>query len=377
MRDLRIDFFRGLALLVLCVDHNEELSQIQALSYVTYAPVGITTGAEVFVFLSGLTLGFAYQPVFAAKGYWMVQARCIVRAWQLYLLHLVGLVLTIAAITLLPGLLGSDAAAVPVAQSIRPSSAMLARFATLRANPVYFDILPLYIILLLAIPPLFPVLHRSLGMGLSVTLAIYVLAQTVAAAWGQTALPFTASMYYNPLTWQLLFVLGLAIAVHLRTGGRLPTLSGRALLGLVVVLALLGSWYKLARLNALLEPFGPVGYAPGDPVPYDVPLIGKALLEPMRVAHFLLLAFVVARLCPSDAAWLRSRLAAPVIACGAQALEVFVFGTVLAYAVATTMQAVGGGRGLIVALDVLAVAASCALAYAVRWRKSEPWRRSV
>jgi hypothetical protein len=377
MRDPRIDFFRGLALLVLCIDHNEELSGVQALSYITYAPVGIATGAEAFVFLSGLTLGYAYQPVFAAKGYWMVHARCVVRAWQLYLLHIVGLVLTIAVITLVPGLLNTDAAALTVSESIRPSSGMLARFATLRANPVYFDILPLYIILLLSVPPLFPALRRSVGLGLSLSAVIYVLGQTIAAALGPRALPFAGSMFYNPIAWQFLFVIGLTVAVHLRMGGQLPSLSRRGLVGLLVALAALGLWYKLARVNALIEPFGPVDYAPGSRVPYDVPFIDKALLGPVRVLHFVVLAFVIATLCPKDAVWLRSRLAAPVIACGSQALEVFVFGTVFTYAVATIMEAAHGGRVLIVGLDLVAVAASCGVAYLVRWRKSEPWRRTT
>jgi hypothetical protein len=254
---------------------------------------------------------------------------------------------------------------------------MLARFATLRANPVYFDILPLYMILLVAIPPLFPILHRSIGLGLAVSAGIWLTAQIVASALGPRTLPFTGSMFYNPIAWQLLFVAGLTIAVHLRTGGRLPDVSFRTIVGLVAVLAVLGAWYKLARLNALLEPFGPVDYAPGSAVPYDVPFIDKAMLGPVRVLHFLVLAFVVSRLCPRDAGWLRSRAAAPVVMCGSQALEVFVFGTIFTYGAATIMEAIDGGRALIVGLDLVAVALSCGLAYLVSWRKSEPWRRTA
>jgi hypothetical protein len=358
----------------MCVDHAEELGRLQVLSYVTYAPIGITTAAEVFIFLSGLTLGLAYQPVYQHRGYALLHARCAVRAWQLFLLHVLALVMTVAVITLLPGLLGSDTESVRMSRAISTSNGMLARFATLRANPQYFDILPLYIVLLLALPPFFPLLNRSRAAGLAVAAAIYLGVQAVVASAGAGALPFSASLYYNPLAWQLLFVSGLAVGVHRRLGGRLPGLSRGTVLAAIGMLLVLGAWYKGARVNALLGWYGDTGFVAGEGVAYDVPLIDKPTLGPIRYVHFLVLTALVARWCPADAPWLRHRWAAPVVTCGRQALEVFVFGIVVTYAAGVAMQALGGGRVLMVVLDAAAVAGSCGLAYLVSWRKSEPWR---
>lgn len=371
-RDTRIDFFRGLALLVMCVDHGEEISGIQALSYFTYAPVGITTAGELFIFLSGVSLALACVPALERHGYLVTHARCVARAWQLYLVHVLALALTVAVITLLPALLGTDT--VPLSQSIRTTNSMLARFATLRANPRYFDILPLYIVLLLALPPLFILLGRSWQLGLTVAAGLYLVFHAARIALGDESVPFTQTLYYNPIAWQLLFAIGMAVGVQLRLGRHVPGLSRRQLWAAMLVLAVVAVWYKGARLNALLGLVGDVEYVSGQNVPYDIPLTDKSTLGPVRLLHFLLLTSVVVHFWPRDSRWLGSAWAAPIICCGRNALEVFVFGIVATYAVGVTMQAWSGGRGLLLGLVVLAVASSIGFAYLVAWRKAEPWR---
>ena len=147
-RDMRVDFFRGLALLVIAVNHAEELSRKHLVSTVTYAPIGISTAAEVFIFLSGFALGIAYYNTIVERGFLTLHARCLVRASQLYMMHLLCLALTVAAITWIPWFYGVGADELHVASRIQVSNLMMAKFATLMVHPTFLDILPLYIVLL-------------------------------------------------------------------------------------------------------------------------------------------------------------------------------------------------------------------------------------
>lgn len=359
---------------MMCVDHAEELGRRQVLSYFTYAPVGVATAAELFIFLSGVSLGLACLPILERRGYLLTHARCAARAWQLYLLHVLALVLTVAVITRLPMWWGLDPAAVPLSESIRTTNRMLGQFVLLRANPQYFDILPLYIVLLLALPTLFPLLRRSWRQGLLVAGGVYLAFHAARVIFGDAAMPFSRTLYYNPIAWQLLFTIGMAIGVRMRLGLPIAGLSGRRLWVAVAILVVIAAWYKGARINVLLGLFGDAGGASGDGVPYDVPLIDKPTLGPIRLLQFLLLASVVAAFCPRDAKWLRAPWAAPVVQCGRNALEVFVFGIIATYAAGVMMQVLDGGRLTMVGLDAAAIAGSIGLAYLVGWRKREPWR---
>jgi hypothetical protein len=74
----------------------------------------------------------------------------------------------------------------------------------------YFDILPLYVVLML-MAPLFAILDRSApSLVLPASIAIYAVAlsfQITLPTW-----PVTGTWFFNPLAWQLTFVLGFVLA---------------------------------------------------------------------------------------------------------------------------------------------------------------------
>jgi len=374
-RDPRLDVLRGVALLVLLVNHAEELSRTQVLSLVTYAPVGVSTAAELFIFLSGLVLGLAYWRVLGTQGYVRFHTRCLARAWQIYLLHLASLGFTVAAVVTLTAYYGTSLSAVFPSQGLTVSTESLTRFLQLKYNPQYFDILPLYIVLLLYVPFMLPLLRRHPGMGLAASLAFYLVAQWGAVVGHAETLPFAAGFYYNPMAWQLLFVLGVAAGFRLREGRPMPHISGRGLLAVVGLLVVAAAWYKGVRLNAVTGWFADVAYVPGQPVPFDIPLTDKSTLGPFRLVHFLLLATVVAQWLPApDSQVWQSRLGRRTAMCGRHGLEVFVAGVVLTYVIGTLMRIADGGRGLMFALDLAGMLALLAWADLVEWRRREPWR---
>jgi hypothetical protein len=373
-RDLRIDFFRGIALLVMVVDHNEQFLEISLLSLVTYAPIGITTGAAAFVFLSGVVLGLASVPILDRRGYPLLQLRCLVRAWQLYVIQLFALVVCVTLATLLPIVIYGEPASSPI---VDITNEFIAKFATLRTSLAYFDILPLYMVFLVFAPAFLAVAVKRPWAACGASFSIYALVQASYLAGRSHELPFAGILYYQPLAWQFLFAIGLLVGVARRQGWLHIRISRRQLIGVCVVLALVGAWYKLARLNAVTGWLAPVQWQPQQVVPFDVPGIDKSTLGPVRVLHFLAVAAVLATIVPATAAWLNNAWSRTIRRCGRHSLEVFVTGVILNYACLAAMPADGFGRATVLALDIAVVLLSLAAAFVIEYVKRQPWNMAA
>ena len=94
-RDLRLDFFRGLALLLIFIDHIPE----NILSYFTLQAVQFFDAAEVFIFISGYTAALVYGRTLAVQGASYATAQTLRRAWQLYVAHIFLFVIFIAEVS--------------------------------------------------------------------------------------------------------------------------------------------------------------------------------------------------------------------------------------------------------------------------------------
>ncbi len=64
VRDLRLDFFRGLSLFFIFIDHIPE----NMLSYFTFRAFAFSDAAEVFIFISGFTAALVYGKSLAQRG---------------------------------------------------------------------------------------------------------------------------------------------------------------------------------------------------------------------------------------------------------------------------------------------------------------------
>ncbi len=91
-RDHRLDFWRGLALAMIFIDHIPG----NIFENVTLRNFGVSDNAEVFVFLSGFSASIAYfskymggSPVFASVRVWQ-------RTGKLYLAHIVTIMAAVA-----------------------------------------------------------------------------------------------------------------------------------------------------------------------------------------------------------------------------------------------------------------------------------------
>ena len=95
-RDLRLDFFRGLALLLIFIAHVPD----NWLAEYRPGAFGFSDSADIFVFVSGYAAALVYGRAFRRAGFWPATARVIKRCGQLYIGHL-GLFFTIAGLCVL------------------------------------------------------------------------------------------------------------------------------------------------------------------------------------------------------------------------------------------------------------------------------------
>jgi hypothetical protein len=76
-RDLRIDLFRGLALVVIYIDHIPS----DRLSHLTIRNFGFTSAADIFVLLAGISFALAYVPRLDAPSI-SPMSRCFSLHWR-------------------------------------------------------------------------------------------------------------------------------------------------------------------------------------------------------------------------------------------------------------------------------------------------------
>jgi hypothetical protein len=171
-RDLRIDFFRGLALLFIFIDHVPD----NVLANFTLRNFGFADAAEVFVLLAGFSAMLAYGRTFEAEGFRAGALRVLGRArdvytWHLGLLLICGFGLTAAA-HLFANPEFVDGLGLRLFTDDPQRALVLA--ATLVNQPNLLNILPLYVVLLLLwVPLLLWLIVRRPGIALLLSVAVW------------------------------------------------------------------------------------------------------------------------------------------------------------------------------------------------------------
>ena len=157
-RDLRVDFFRGLALWWIYTDHipGDVLGDYSLRNF------AMCDATEVFVLLAGFGAGLAYGSVMDRQGYLYAAADTLRRAWTLYIAHIFLFVVYTAQVAY-------SAAALDRAFYLEetrldvladaPYRALLEALL-LRFQPNLLNILPLYVALLLIFALALPLLRK-------------------------------------------------------------------------------------------------------------------------------------------------------------------------------------------------------------------------
>ncbi|MEO1556477.1 MAG: OpgC domain-containing protein [Pseudomonadota bacterium] len=226
VRDIRLDFFRGIAMFIILFAHTPG----NFLTSWIPARFGFSDATEIFVFCSGMASAIAFGATFDRAGWALGTARVVYRIWQVYWAH-VGLFFATAAmlayLTDLEfttrnywGQLNLWMLFVEGEHWENPN--ILFSFMTLQWVPNLFDILPMYMVIL-AMMPIVILLgrtHFALLAAASITLWFFG-QRAFMENLGLPYLNFTAEpwvgnddwqrrWFLNPFGWQLVFFTGFA-----------------------------------------------------------------------------------------------------------------------------------------------------------------------
>ncbi len=355
-RDHRLDFFRGLALVFIFIDHIPN----NALSYATLRSFAFCDAAEVFIFISGFTAALVYGRTMLREGGLMAAARIYHRVWQLYVAHLCIFLMYNAEVsyTMLHFNNPLFADELQVGAFLGEPTVTLVHVLLLEFQPSLLNILPLYITLLLIFPLLLLALRRHALLALVPSALLYLAVQI----WGINlpGYPADATWFFDPFAYQFLFAIA-AMCGYAQVRGVTMLPRWRGWLVLAVAMAAAGMAVQISW--SLHELF------PGLPALVTVPVWAddKTMLPPLRILSLLALAYLVARFIPRDAGFIRSRAGWLLVLCGQHSLYVFCLTILLSVIANIVFSLVGNALLIQFAVNMIGFLLMLALSMLLAW----------
>ncbi len=336
------------------------------------ARFGFSDATEIFVFCSGMASAIAFGGVFARAGWAMGALRILHRMWQVYWAH-IGVFFTILLSMVLlnaTGLFEKDyIGSLNLYPFVNQTAENLLGLMTLTYVPNYFDILPMYMVILAMLPVVMMISRLHVSLVLAFVAGIYGLAHfdilwLPAEPWSDR------EWFFNPFAWQLVFFTGFAFM-----RGWIPAPPIRLWLVIVAVAVILLSmptaYFRLYQLEGFefLREWRTMLR----------PVINKTDFGLFRYAHFLALAYLAyAAAGEGGHRLLGSGFKAGVIAVcrkvGQQSLAVFLVSMALARALGLIFDIVGVNYLTAPLVNCFGLAVVIATAYFVAWFKSQPWK---
>jgi len=345
-----VDFWRGFALVTIFINHIPGIFH----ENLTHRNFSISDSADLFVFLAGWSLRHVVRKRKLSAAHLVIRlgGRALtIYAAQILIIVIAIAMLAAAALALQNPLLleWHNAAAVfhdPVETHIG--------LALLTHQLGYFDILPLYVVLMMMAPGIALIDRYAPRLLLPVSLAVYTAAlafQITLPSW-----PVQGQWFFNPFAWQVLFVLGFVLA-----GGEAPRqgVAGWARRYLV--------WLRIAAVPIVVAG-ALVIWMDLWPDPTRVPkptlffVQSKSYVTPMRLIQFLALIALASAAYPyirRFVPWLTEFLSL----LGRNSLEVFCVGSLLSLAGQIVRFVYKGG----IVADTVVVAAGLAALALTAW----------
>ena len=360
-RDLRLDFFRGLALFFIFIDHIPD----NFLTYFTLRSVAFSDAAEVFIFISGFAAAMAYGKALQKRGSFIAGAQVYRRVWQLYVAHIFLFVIFTAEVsyTVLAAQNPMYGDELGIAEFLDEPHVTIIRTLMLQFQPAFLDILPLYIVLLAAFPFVLMALARHSLLALIPSALLY--GATLKWGWALPGYPQGHVWFFNPLAWQFLFVCGAACG-YARVSGRriLPNVRWIPLATTVFVVA--AAIINLTWIaHWLYDPIGGLFLKTLWPHTID-----KTNLAPLRLVNFLAIALTVVHFVRAGNRFLRSAIARPIILCGQNSLYVFCLGILLSVLGHFILSEVDGRIPMQLLINVCGAGLMITAAQVIAWYKS-------
>ncbi len=356
-RDLRLDLLRGIANWAIFLNHIPD----NAVNWITTRNYGFSDGADLFVFISGYTAAIVYGRMMGDHGFLIAATRLAKRVWQLYVAHVMLLVIYAAAVGYVALRFQYDNILheFNVMNLIHDPIETMIESLILRFKPYNLDVLHLYIVLMVLFPLVLWSMLRRPGLTMLGSFALYFAARQF--GWNLAAWP-QGQWFFNPFCWQLLFCLGawsaLGGGMKLRPvfNSQWLVYFGGAYLLLALVMTLAVTFESLRELIP--------GWLYGTFNPND-----KTNLAPYRALHFVVLALLVVRFLPKDWKGLKWAAFDPLIKCGQQSLRVFCVGVFLSLLGYFLLTISSGTILEQVLVSAAGIATLCAVAYYGDWSK--------
>ncbi len=384
-RDPRLDFYRGIAMFTILFAHTP------GNFFTSWMPArwGFSDATEMFVFCSGMASAIAFGRTFDRAGWALGTARVGHRVWQVYWAH-IAMFFTIAMMMAYwdsTGLFDKTYInSLNLMHFFRDTPQNIVGIFTLTYVPNYFDILPMYLVILAMMPFVMAVSRVHLGLVAVLVAVVWFFAQRLLLkelgnpelALNLPAEPWSERRwFFNPFGWQLVFFTGFAFM-----RGWLPAPPVKIWL---ISLA--------AAIIILNVPFSSIGmrefgfdWARDWRIGHKW-MINKSDFGILRYVHFLALAYLgwVAageggkRLILTGQSWISvvcAQVVSIIMKVGQQSLAVFVFSMVFARFSGLLLDQMGRSTLKTTLVNFLGMAAIIAVAYFVSWIKKHPWRVS-
>ena len=391
-RDLRLDFFRGIAMYIILMAHTPG----NFLSSWIPARWGFSDATEIFVFCSGMASAIAFGRGFDTAGWRLGTARVGFRIWQVYWAHIGLFFATAAMLAALDHYGGFDKryiGSLNLWKFFEDPAPELIGLMTLTYVPNYFDVLPMYMVVLAMMPIVMALSRVNLWLVAVFVIGIWLLAQDALlqsmglGAW-HLALPAEPwsqrTWFFNPFGWILIFFTGFAFM-----RGWLPkppvTLPLILVAAAVVLISIPLSNVGVRAINR--EWFGAFD---GNPIETwrkaNAGWFDKSDFALLRYVHFLSLAYLAWVIAGDRGDRLLARgtgalsqlwggIVAAILKVGQQSLAVFVTSMFLALFLGFVMDMLGRATFTVLMVNLAGFVLITLTAFGAGWFKSQPWRK--
>lgn len=314
MRDLRLDFLRGLAIYMIFVDHNID----DPLAKFTYQTIGFSDAAEAFVLISGIACGIVYSRTLTRQGVAAMIRAIIRRAGRIYAFYVLSSIAIILLVCSNPAFVQFETA-LGVSTSAPLSDAL--QVLVLASPPSLARLLILYIVLtLLVVPPLLLTRGREQNLLLLFSGLMWLASQT----YHSDRSPLGPYVVFDPIAWQFLFAIGVVIGAKREAGETIFKSSDHL------------RWAKNAAWTFVIAAFAYRLVSARSGLNFEDIRIAshtwasmKNHLSAMRLAHILSMALLVSVYIREDSPWLKWAVVRPITMTGMCSLQIFSLSIVL------------------------------------------------
>ncbi|OJY72038.1 MULTISPECIES: OpgC domain-containing protein [unclassified Rhizobium] len=359
-RDPRLDFFRGVGMLIILIAH------IPDDGWALWIPArfGFSDATEMFVFQSGMASAIAFGATYDRNGAIALVARVGQRIWQIFWAH-IAVFIVVTALMVVAGTRYDGVSYIEslnLVPFIKDPGHLLVGLLTLTYVPNYFDILPMYIVILALMPLMVLASRFQHYLPFVIMIGLWLATQ-----FGLTRLPAEPwsdrPWFFDPFGWQLLFFTGFFL---MRGVLPAPGYDRRLMIAAIamVVVTVPFAWVRFQEVHPFFQ----------TAASHIAFLTDKTDFGLLRFVHFMALCYIAAHLVGENGSRLRGPIVRILTVVGQQSLAVFITGMVIAQPIGIALDHAGRTVSAEIAGNLVGFATLIATAYLVRWFKTSPWK---